>query len=163
MRKEPAALTGFGDSALESLLGEAVALFHRLHVVADEVYQQGKLSAGRRGVLRGLDRLGPQTVPQMARARPVSRQYIQTLVDVLAEEGYVELVPNPAHRRSSLVQLTPRGKQFVEETHRREAQLLADLPISIPERDLETAAAVVRTVREFFESERWKDRLKSQG
>ena len=100
MSKKPVALTGFGDSALESLLGAAVALFHRLQAVADEAYHQGELSAGRRGVLRGLDRHGPQTVPQMARARPVSRQYIQTLVDVLAKEGYVGLIANPAHKRS---------------------------------------------------------------
>jgi hypothetical protein len=42
------------------------------------------MTAGKRGVLKGLDRLGPQTVPQMARARPVSRQHIQTLVNRLA-------------------------------------------------------------------------------
>jgi len=57
------------------------------------------LSAARRGVLRSLARLGPQTVPQMAGARPVSRQHIQTIVNALAADGLVETIDNPAHKR----------------------------------------------------------------
>lgn len=164
MRRRPAAvLSGFGDSPLESLLGEAVALFHRLHLMAEEVYQQGELSVGRRGVLRSLDRFEPQSVPQMARARPVSRQYIQTLVNKLVVDGYVELAENPAHKRSPLVRLTSKGKQFVQETYRRETKLFSDLPISVGKQELQVAASVLQRVREFFESHEWKERLQSMS
>src|SRR5262245_25632462 len=93
-------------AALDDVIDQAVGLFHLLHALAAQLHGAGELTAGRRGVLRGLDRLGPQTVPQMARARPVSRQYIQMLVNELESEGLVELVENAAHKRSRLVRLT---------------------------------------------------------
>ncbi len=148
-------------SPLETVFGETVALFHRLRVVAEQVHGQGEMSAGRRGVLKGLDRLGPQTVPQMARARPVSRQHIQALVNVLAKEGRVELRENPAHRRSRLVCLTAEGKELVDRMNRREAKLLARVDIDIAEKDLRAAAALLRSLREFFESPRWKRLLQT--
>ncbi len=107
-------------------------------------------------MLLDLDRLGPQTVPQMARARPVSRQHIQTIVNDLIEERHVELVVNPAHKRSHLVRLTRKGKEMVDAMNRREAKILTGMKIGIPEKDLQAAAAVLRAVRELLESEQWK-------
>ena len=145
---------------LDSLFGETVALFHRLRAVADQLYGQGEMSGARRGVLRSLDRLGPQTVPQMARARPVSRQHIQAVVNPLVEEGFVEFIDNPAHKRSHLVRLTPKGKESVGAMNRREAKLLGKLGVDIPQDDLLTAVKVLRAVRESFESPQWKRILK---
>jgi DNA-binding MarR family transcriptional regulator len=143
-------------AALSGLFDDTVALFHRLTAVAEQVHGQGGLSAARRGVLRSLDRLGPQTVPQMARARPVSRQLIQSLVNELRREGYVELTANPAHRRSSLVRLTRRGKVLVDAMGSRELRLLKKLAIPVTERELAGASSVLRSVREALESVRWK-------
>jgi DNA-binding MarR family transcriptional regulator len=119
------------------------------------------MTAGKRGVLKGLDRLGPQTVPQMARARPVSRQHIQTLVNQLAAEGHLELVENPAHRRSHLVRLTPQGKGLVDSMSRREEKVLTRLKFDIPDKDLRAAAAVLRAVRHMLESDHWRRLVKS--
>src|SRR6185295_2962392 len=58
------------------------------------------------GLLRSLKLGGPQTVPALARSRPVSRQHIQTLADAMAAEGLLAFKPNPAHKRSPLVTLT---------------------------------------------------------
>jgi len=143
-------------AALYAVADETRKLFHRLRAVAVEIHRQGELSGGRRGVLLDLDRLGPQTVPQMARARPVSRQHIQTIVNDLIEEGHVELVVNPAHKRSHLVRLTRKGKELVDAMNRREAKILTGMKIGIPEKDLQAAAAVLRAVRELLECEQWK-------
>jgi Transcriptional regulators len=129
-------------------------------MVAKQIHRQGELSGGRRGVLRDLDRLGPQTVPQMARVRPVSRQHIQTIVNQLAVEGYVEFIENPAHKRSHLVSLTEEGKELVDEMNRLELDLLTGLELGIPEEDMRTAASVLRALREFFDSNRWRRRLR---
>lgn len=155
------ATVAFGGSALESLFGETVSLAHRLRMVAEHVHQQGETSAGKLGVLRGLDLFGPQTVPQIARARPVSRQYIQALVDELAEEGRVEFLDNPAHKRSRLVRLAPKGKSFLDAAIRRQGKLLARLKIGISEKDLRSAASVLSAVRAFFEGNEWKQLLKT--
>lgn len=154
------ALLGAGRAgALAELIGETTALFHRLKLAAEEVHDQGQVSAGRRGILLGLARSGPQTVPQMARARPVSRQLVQTLVNGLLEDGYVAYAPNPAHRRSHLVRLTRSGARLVARMERRERDLLGDLRVGVPARELRAAARTLRRLRGVLESEAWRRRL----
>jgi DNA-binding MarR family transcriptional regulator len=134
--------------ALQELFDETVSLFHLLRALAAQLHRQGEMTAGRRGILRGLDRLGPQTVPQMARARPVSRQHIQLEVNQLEAEGLVELVANVAHRRSRLVRLTPKGKAHLEEMYQREAELFATLDdVVVPADTVRSASATLRTLR----------------
>jgi len=74
-------------AALLRLFDEIPATLHRLKAVATRVHGLDASSAGRRGILRSLDSMGPQSVPQMARARPVSRQHIQVLVNGLLEDS----------------------------------------------------------------------------
>lgn len=67
-------------------------------------------AGGEWGVLRSLVKEGSQTVPEMARARPVSRQHCQTIVNALKAQGLVEFVDNPKHKRSKLVRATKKGR-----------------------------------------------------
>jgi DNA-binding MarR family transcriptional regulator len=134
-------------AALDALISETVALFHVLGRAAQAVHEQGVLSAARRGVIRSL-RDGPRTVPQLARARPVSRQHIQSVVNGLLDDGLVELVDNPDHRRSRLVGLTPQGRTLLRAMGEREARYLADLPLAMDASRLEAATRVLRAVRE---------------
>lgn len=113
------------------------------------------MSSGLWGILNDLGRAGPQAVPQMARTRPVFRQYIQTLVNGLVAERLVEFQDNPAHKRSPLVQLTRKGQDLLDQINRRSAKLLGKLPITATEKDLQATAAVLRAVREQFESTQW--------
>jgi DNA-binding MarR family transcriptional regulator len=84
----------------------------------------------------------------MARARPVSRQYIQVLVDGLAADGLVELIDNPAHARSRLVRITPKGKRSLTESETREAAAFDDLAAGFDARELERATTLLRSVRD---------------
>jgi DNA-binding MarR family transcriptional regulator len=79
------------------------------------------------GVLRSLRLEGPQTVPALARSRPVSRQHVQTLADAMAADGLVALKPNPAHKRSQLVTLTAKGEQVYEALTKKLAAISDDL------------------------------------
>jgi DNA-binding MarR family transcriptional regulator len=142
------------SSSLGALVDETVALFHRLRATAEQLHGDGAQSAARRGVLRTLARCGPQTVPQMANARPVSRQHIQAIVDTLAADGLVETVKNPAHKRSVLVRLTAAGRAAVRDIAGREAALLSTLDIGVPPVDLHRAASVLRAFRTSLEGER---------
>lgn len=141
---------------LEALFTATVSLFHTLTAAAEDLHQQGNFTAGKRGLLLGLYRLGPQTVPQMARARPVSRQYIQMLTDRLAKEGLLEFVDNPVHKRSWLVRLTEKGKSSIVAMLAREAGVLKELPVPVSEQDILTATAVLRSFREVFQSQAWR-------
>ena len=61
--------------------------------------------------MRSLALLGPLTVPQIAQARPTSRQRMQRLADELAAEGLVKFVDNPdAPGARALVLLTAKGE-----------------------------------------------------
>jgi DNA-binding MarR family transcriptional regulator len=62
-----------------------------------------------RGVLERLSESGPQTVPRLAQALLVSRQFAQRLVNVLHGAGLTERVANRSHKRSWLIRLTPAG------------------------------------------------------
>ena len=151
------------DPAVAALFDATVSLFHRLKAAAAEVHGQGESTAGKRGVLRGLARAGPQTVPQMARIRPVSRQLIQTLVNSLEADGLTETVENPAHRRSRLVRLTARGRKAVERMERRERDLLSRLELNVSRRDVESAARVLGAVGQVLTTAPWKTPLRSTG
>jgi DNA-binding MarR family transcriptional regulator len=140
-------MTSHLSSSLDALIDETVALFHRLRAVAETVHGDGELSAARRGVLRSLAKLGPQTVPQIASARPVSRQHVQTIVDGLAADGLVETIDNPAHKRSVLVRLTGRGRTAVRGIARRESALLASIEVGASAAEIDQATDVLRAFR----------------
>jgi DNA-binding MarR family transcriptional regulator len=141
------------ESAFNQLINETVQLFHRLKIVADEVHQQGVMSGGLRGILRQLNKLSEQTVPQMARDRSVSRQNVQMLVNQLADE-------NPAHKRSPFVRLTTAGKKAVEAMNRREDKLISKNGVGVSDDRMREAARTLSQVRSFFESDKWKRLLK---
>ena len=103
-----------------------------------------------------LDEAGQQTVPQISRARSVSRQHVQALVNELSAEGYVAFVENPAHKRSPFARLTARGQQFVQAMNRREHKLHEKLRIAISDQEMLAAARTLRALRAVFESEPWK-------
>ena len=147
-------MTSHLSSSLEAIVDETVALFHRLRAAAEAIHGEGESSAARRGVLRGLARGGPQTVPQMASARPVSRQHIQTIVDALAADGLVETVANPAHKRSMLVRLTPAGRAAVREIAEREATFMRTLDLGLPAAEIDRAVRVMRALRSRLEGVR---------
>jgi DNA-binding MarR family transcriptional regulator len=138
---------------LRAVVDETIALFHRVRWVADQIYGDVGRSLPRRGILRGLARYGPRTVPQLARARSVTRQHTQEVVDRLVEDGLVELVTNPRHRRSRLVRITARGMAEVEAMDDVDARVLRGIAGGLSLRDLAITARTLRAVREAFETE----------
>jgi DNA-binding MarR family transcriptional regulator len=141
---------------VEFIFMETRLLFHRLRAVADVIHQADQITAGMRGVLESLALSGSQTVPQLARARPVSRQHIQLLVNTLLDRGLVELVDNPAHKKSPLVQLTETGTHAIATIQAREARLLSQVSIALPESDLTTTLQTLQAIRRYFESTEWR-------
>src|SRR5262245_15381890 len=128
------------ESPFNSLINETVSLFHRLRIVADQIHHRGEMTGALRSILRSLDKLGEQTGPQMARARAVSRQHVQTLVNQLVDDRLVEFIANPAHKRSPMARLTPLGKKTVDEMNRNEAGLLSMADLGVTDKDLRQTA-----------------------
>ncbi len=78
-------------------------------------------AGGRRSILRQLREQPGLTVPELARRRSVSRQYVQTVVNGLLADGLIETRPNPGHKRSPCLEATEAGIALIEEADRREA------------------------------------------
>jgi DNA-binding MarR family transcriptional regulator len=135
-------------SQLQALIEEVIVTFRQLRVASAEIHGGGGVMPGQRGVLIDLARIGPQTVAGMARARGVSRQHVQALINRFLAQGLVELAENPAHRRSSLVLLTRDGRDLVKTMVERESAALDSLGLAIPATQLRTAARVLRELRQ---------------
>lgn len=99
-------------------------VYRRVARIVEQDEQVSGLSVGVRNVLDQLRRDGRRTVPQLARTQDLSRQYTQRMVDRARADGLVELVDNPAHRRSRLVRLTPAGDAAIAAVLARERSRL---------------------------------------
>ena len=101
------------------------------------------LGVGVRAVLDMLRLSGPMTVPQMGRAQALSRQFVQRMVNDAAARGFVEAVPNPAHRRSSLITLTEAGRAVIEAVTARERGLLGQVGGGLTQADVDACVKVL--------------------
>lgn len=86
----------------------------------------------------------PVSVPGAARRLGVARQNVQRIANDLAKDGLACFVPNPDHRTSPLLTLTPDGRgvlaaitEQAHATHRRIAALM-------PEADLVAVRTALR-------------------
>lgn len=139
-------------------------LFHKLGHGVAALHQDTDVSVGMRAVLESVIDGGPQTVPQMARVRPVTRQHIQGLVNALLEGGYVEYADNPAHKRSKLVIATKRGKAVFQALRERETAAFRRARIDVTAEELVAATRVLRALIATFDGPEWRavlDRLSS--
>ncbi len=70
------------------------------------------------------------------------------LVDRIEASGYCRRLPNPADRRSSLLELTPEGRRLLAEAGRAvDEELQRWLAAAVPERTLRQFAATLSRLR----------------
>jgi DNA-binding MarR family transcriptional regulator len=129
------------------LFDEVRLLDHRLVRSAELLHADQEVSVPGRAVLEFLQRSGPTAVPDIARARYVSRQHIQTIVDSLIDRDLVEGRPNPAHRRSLLFALTDAGARTIVAMHEREREFLEQCLAAIDRTEVEAATELLAAVR----------------
>jgi DNA-binding MarR family transcriptional regulator len=146
--------------ALEALIDESRSLVQRLRAASEEIHEDLDITVGQRAILGWIAEKGPATVPEIARARNVSRQHIQTVVNVFAARGLVVSENNPAHKRSHIVHLTGQGRMLVDELDRRQARIWRALDLKVGRRDIETAASVLSRLGQLLESKDWRQAVR---
>ena len=146
IRKRAQPHTPEGEAMFEVVI-ETFATSFRLRAAGRKI---GAVTAtgGLWGLLRSLSLEGPQTVPQLARSRPVARQHIQKLANEMAADGLVEFVDNPAHRRSKLVRLTRKGAAVYDALTERVHGLTEDMARGMNAGELRTTARVLHALRD---------------
>lgn len=133
---------------VQGLFLETVALFHRLRKLGQDLHADLGVTPGMRGVMLSLSRLGPRTVPQLARQRPVSRQHVQNVVNRLLAADLVKTEDNPDHKRSRLIVLTDQGRQTLATMLDREERLLEALDLDLEPDLIQEATRTLARVRE---------------
>lgn len=141
--------------ALYPLILAVRQLFHKLAAAADALHHDSGITAGMRAVLESLVSQGPQTVPQMAKARPVSRQHIQGLVNALAAEGLVETQENPAHRRSHLIAASAAGLAAFKSIKEREAAAFVALSLAAEPEEIAAASSLLSSFASSIDAYHW--------
>jgi DNA-binding MarR family transcriptional regulator len=149
-RTEAGRRTGAGpivDSkaeAIAELMLEVAQCFFRIRALGQKAGLITSWGGGAFGFMRSLALLGPLTVPQIAQMRPTSRQRMQRLADELAAEGLVRFIDNPKHRRSKLVQLTPKGEARYREMNARLLSIASTMGVAPGEADIRRSIEIVR-------------------
>jgi len=143
---------------LEALLVEVNGLANRLK----STDPHATLPSASCAALQLLQRHGPQTVPQIARARFSSRQNIQILINRLQEEGLVEFVTNPDHKRSALVRLTPRGQSIIAEAGKEAAELNTKILPSFSQLELSSTTEVLNKLRKLLDGREKLERTEKE-
>src|SRR5215470_14850386 len=130
--------------AIAELMLEVAQCFFRIRALGQKTGLITSWGGGAFGLMRSLALLGPLTVPQIAQMRPTSRQRMQRLADELAAERLVEFIDNPKHRRSKLVQLTPKGDARYRELDARPLSIASTMGADLSEPDIRKTIDIAR-------------------
>jgi DNA-binding MarR family transcriptional regulator len=154
--KRPSAL------AIDLLIREILFSFFRLNATGERLFASLGQTPGKVSLMRSLMEQGPQSVSQIARARPVARQAVQRMADELAEQALVEFVENPTHRRAKLARLTAKGKKLMDEAMGAELKWAGRMARNFSEREVEIAREVIRRLTAILADERLVARFTDQ-
>ena len=135
-----------GDAALVTELAWTILdTFTRMKAATDRVTGAAGQSTPRFSVLREIAVRGPTSVAAIARARRAARQGVQRLATELAADGLVTFIENPQHRRSPLLELTPRGRQIVAQLLRQQDAVARAVAPRLDARKVRHAIEVLRS------------------
>jgi DNA-binding MarR family transcriptional regulator len=108
-------------------------------------------SVGVRSVLDLLRRFEPMTVPQMGRIMALSRQFVQRTVNDAVAHGWAEIIPNPAHQRSSLIRLTDGGRTTITAILAREHALNRQVGGDLTDAEITACVRVLKELLRTFD------------
>jgi DNA-binding MarR family transcriptional regulator len=147
----PTQLTPWGEAFTELAL-EVFRLNGLLLEAGDELTRPVGQTSARWQVL-GVVEHGPVTVPQVARVMGLTRQGVQRTADLLEEDGLIEYVENPHHRRAKLMRLTPEGRRTLDYIVERQAEWANTIGGQHDLGDLQKAVRVLRELKKSLESD----------
>lgn len=116
-----------------------------LTAAGDALAQPHGQTTARWRVLAAVERT-PMTVAQIARAWSLARQSVQRVADLLERDGLVSYEANPAHRRASLLRLTPEGRSALQRIQAAQREWADDVGRAIGIDDLTTANRILARV-----------------
>jgi len=145
----PEFVTEYASGAsLHDLLREVFALHAVLSEVVDEIHEKSGLRTSWIKVANSLSDQGAATVPDVALALNVSRQFVQTVFNDLQELGMLSFKENPRHKRSRLASLTGHGREILAATRKKEAAIIKQVLPGLDARTVADAQFLLKSIRE---------------
>ena len=86
---------------------------------------EGDLRLPEASVLKRLDRSGPSSVTELAKAEQISVQSMGTTLGALEARGLVQRHPHPSDGRRSVLSITKSGTRVLTDKHNGRAEQLA--------------------------------------
>lgn len=130
--------------AVTALVLDVFQLNGRLQLAGDRLVSELGLTSARWQILGAIAYAeGTETVAWHARALGVHRQGVQRIVNELKNEGIVELLPNPHHKRAHLVGLSLKGKELFEAAMALQVPWVNELSKGLSLKEVETTQKVI--------------------
>ena len=86
---------------------------------------EGDLSLPEASALKRMDRSGPSSVTELAKAEQISVQSMGTTLGALEARGLVQRHPHPTDGRRSVLSITKSGTRVLSDKHNGRAEQLA--------------------------------------
>ena len=116
--------------------------------------EAGELSPTAAAALATVERHGPLTPSELAEIERVKRPTATRTLNGLAELGLVERTPDPADRRSALVNISAAGRRSLRRLRQRKNAYLARRLRKLPPDDLAALERAADLLEAILESER---------
>jgi DNA-binding MarR family transcriptional regulator len=94
----------------------------------------------------------PPTVPQIGRSLGYPRQTIQRHVDTLIDDGLVEAIDNPDHKRAKRLEPTSAGRALYKQSHRASLAWAKEFTADLDAEDMATTLRTMRAIRAKLEA-----------
>jgi DNA-binding MarR family transcriptional regulator len=149
------------SSDLYQVIWQVRRLFQRLRDMSEELLTGTGINTSQRALLEFLHRQQPQTVPQIAREKSVSRQHIQSVANELLALKLISSTQNPDHKRSHHLRLTAKGKSLFETIRKKETVLIKHMEKVFWQEGLTTTIDTLRSIDGYLASGDWRHHMKS--
>lgn len=106
-----------------------------------------ELNLSQSSALARLEREGPMTTADLARAESMKPQSMKSILASLEEEGCVERQPHPTDGRQILFELTPKGREVRQRHTVAKREWLLDALAKLDPAEIETLAAAIPLIR----------------
>lgn len=131
-----------GGDAISLLAFQILRLSADISAAGDELARPAGQTSARWQVLAAADH-EPSTVADIARALGLTRQSVQRVADLLADEKLVKYEDNPEHQRAKLVRLTSAGSGALQTIQSAQITWANELATRLNMVDVQRASATL--------------------
>lgn len=127
--------------------------YHDISLIGDQLASEHGLTTSKWKVL-GAIRLENTalTVPHIARLMGLTRQAVQRTIDELLKLEYIQQLDNPAHKKSSLFQLTEIGEKAFDAINKEWEKMAITIFEGIQWHDIDTTVNILTDIITKIES-----------